>query len=903
MSNQIDLIYAKQVETQLKTVRSELTSTYEEMVKISNLKLDFFGGKSPTAPSGMKKAIDESNALAAATDKNTIKILKSLEQETKARQALDKQRQKAIAENEKALQREQVALAKSESLYGAVRSKMALLTLEYNELATKKSLGAKLTDDESKRYAFLTTKIQGYYKVLDTVNTNIGKFQQRVGQYGGSFNPLTNSVGRLAQELPNLGQSFQIFAMSIGNNIAAFKDAIDDIRANNKVLQAEGKATSSVMSQVGASLFSLNTLLYVGIAVFIAYGKEIGDWVGQLFNADEQLKSLTESTEAFNKSRIEGLKAEVSNEAEIQKNLRIAQNQSLGTIERKIALDKIRSSQAKLYFKDLTDEQIYTGKTTEALNKYVTALKARGESKKATDQIIKNKQRILEIQKEDADSQKAINESKAKSIDLSKRADAAFGNEERSALRSLAVSETRKYNNLIDKRRINQKELNGLLKQNADNQTRINELQAIEIGLDYQEEKSKKANEAAKREDIESLELPKPADSESLLLFLEKYREELQMQQKAVSRNLTMFNAYQHAIDMVSESINGITKGYTDLKKGAEEGSALFERQQKGAENLAESMRKLKEITQSYIASFSDDLIRDAGFDKVVRLFDGTFERLMVGADNSADRFKVAFLEITEAGQQMFNTLTEASKENFDRQYQYLERKKDIEILFAGESDAAREQIEKQYEQRKRVIQERELKAQKEIARFNVLINTAQAVVSALATTPFLAGLALAGVAAAAGAVQLSAINAQQIPQYWKGTENHAGGLMMVNDRGLGSELIQTPDGKSYIAKGKDVIVNAPKGTKVKTAEQTALMFDQSLNGILNERGILSQSNSIVAVDNSGVISEIKNLTTAVLSQSNDVATFDRLGMSIFNVRNGARQKQVGNRLRIKRNG
>lgn len=319
-----------------------------------------------------------------------------------------------------------------------------------------------------------------------------------------------------------------------------------------------------------------------------------------------------------------------------------------------------------------------------------------------------------------------------------------------------------------------------------------------------------------------------------------------------------------------------------------------FKAKQVEADN--EATEKIKQNINDYVRSFSKSFFGDAGLST---LFDIMTDKI----DGFGKDTKTTILAVTEAFQEMYNLMAEASKENFDRQYQYLERKKEIEILFAGESDAAREQIEKQYEQRKRVIQERELKAQKEIARFNVLINTAQAVVSALATTPFLAGLALAGVAAAAGAVQLSAINAQQIPQYWKGTENHAGGLMMVNDRGLGSELIQTPDGKNYIAKGKDVIVNAPKGTKVKTADQTALMFDQSLNGILNERGILSQSNSIVAVDNSGVISEIKNLTTAVLSQSNDVATFDRLGMSIFNVRNGARQKQVGNRLRIQRNG
>lgn len=63
------------------------------------------------------------------------------------------------------------------------------------------------------------------------------------------------------------------------------------------------------------------------------------------------------------------------------------------------------------------------------------------------------------------------------------------------------------------------------------------------------------------------------------------------------------------------------------------------------------------------------------------------------------------------------------------------------------------------------------------------------------------------------------------VPQYAKGTPNggHPGGLMMVND-GRGAEAVITPNGRAFIPRGRNVVLNAPKGTHVLTAEETAYM-------------------------------------------------------------------------------
>lgn len=64
------------------------------------------------------------------------------------------------------------------------------------------------------------------------------------------------------------------------------------------------------------------------------------------------------------------------------------------------------------------------------------------------------------------------------------------------------------------------------------------------------------------------------------------------------------------------------------------------------------------------------------------------------------------------------------------------------------------------------------------------------------------------------------------VPQYATGTPNGGhpvNGPMMVND-GRGAEMVITPNGQAMIPRGRNVVMNAPKGTQVLTAEETAMV-------------------------------------------------------------------------------
>lgn len=54
------------------------------------------------------------------------------------------------------------------------------------------------------------------------------------------------------------------------------------------------------------------------------------------------------------------------------------------------------------------------------------------------------------------------------------------------------------------------------------------------------------------------------------------------------------------------------------------------------------------------------------------------------------------------------------------------------------------------------------------------------------------------------------------VPKYAKGTDGHPGGLAVINDQKgpVHEEYVQMPDGRGFIAKGKDLLVNLQKARR-----------------------------------------------------------------------------------------
>lgn len=212
-------------------------------------------------------------------------------------------------------------------------------------------------------------------------------------------------------------------------------------------------------------------------------------------------------------------------------------------------------------------------------------------------------------------------------------------------------------------------------------------------------------------------------------------------------------------------------------------------------------------------------------------------ERTSEGLAKVKTDWKETFDLIADSAQQAGDIMAEFSQRNFDNEYARLEAQKDISLKFAGDSAEAKAKIEADYEKKRNEIANRENKAKQKQAIFNIAIDTAQAIMATVGKTGF-AGLPLALILGALGAAQIALVASQKIPQYFDGTDNHTGGLMLVND-GAGAnfrEKVILPNGKEIMPEGRNVLMNAPKGTKVLTHEQQIMEM-------LNERGISMSRN------------------------------------------------------------
>ena len=240
-----------------------------------------------------------------------------------------------------------------------------------------------------------------------------------------------------------------------------------------------------------------------------------------------------------------------------------------------------------------------------------------------------------------------------------------------------------------------------------------------------------------------------------------------------------------------------------------------------------------------------------------------TFDLLQNGLDKYGDNWKAKTVMIMESVQEMFNFISSMSQENFAAQYNRLEEEKNIAIAFAGDSASAKAEIERQAEQKRKEIARREAKAKKEQAIVNIAIDTAQALVSLWVNPGYPAAIPLSFLVAALGATQIAMVSSQEIPQYWKGTDNAEGGLAWTQEKGR--EIITDSQGRIKSTgsdKGAELTMLS-KGDKVFTAEKSALMFDNSLNSMLLNNGIVMPKVEI-SMDAEKITNEIKLLANTI---------------------------------------
>jgi hypothetical protein len=885
----------------------DLTTANNEVVKlISNINSAGQAIQSIKTPSGSDSAVKNLNEKLIRQEKLYTDLQIKLQRYAQAQQqtaiknnqleASTIRLNKAKETSVRQLEREQAKLAQANNLYNQTQLKVNQLTQTYNALAIKKELGLQLTTKETTQLSKLTTELNIYQSALKKVDADIQKNQRNVGNYASGWNGLGNSINQLSREAPAFANSVQTGFMAISNNLPILFDEISKVRQANADLIAQGKPIQSTFSQIAGAILSWQTLLSVGVTVLTLYGAKIWDSIS---GAKEKKKALEEEKKAI-EAKVEAERksnesigqsiAQEQNRARIL--FEIAKNQEVSDAKRNEALKELRDRYGK-YLKDLSDEQILAGQTAEAEERLNKALIGRGYALATQSLLEENltKQMSAQVEFQKTLSKGYKNITKANDDLRNSTGKSTKTNDDYWK----SLKETTKANTTAEKT------LNAKLKP-------LKEEEQVLLSLFKENAKyldSVVENTKATKDNKKAKEEKEKIDQDSLQA-LEETISALQKEQKQVSFGSETYEALGFQLKLLQTIYDGLTKKAeetTEAIKGIElDDEQLYE------EYFA--WLKLKEATDEYIRTVTSDAFNNAfnniglASAKMFLDFDengkSTFDKLIEGADTMSERFAVSFQAIGDVAQDVIGMMQNLENQRSEQQLANLEREYQTALLFAGESTTAREELERQYDERRKAIQRKQAQQQKQLAIFNILINTAQGVVSALAMTPPNVPLSIA--IGAIGALQAGIVASQQLPQFYKGTDNAPEGWAWTQEKG--AEIITDKSGKIKTL-GSDKGAQKTylnKGDKVYTASQTeSILFNNELNGILTNNGI---SNAPTVIVDGGLSKEdfnngISKLAKTISEKESFSISRDKRGERVFREKQNKRTELLNVRLKM----
>ena len=208
-------------------------------------------------------------------------------------------------------------------------------------------------------------------------------------------NNLRLQFTQVARELPSLAMGPQMFILAISNNLPMLADAIADVRKQNELLNASGKKAVPVWKQLLGACWSWQTALIAAISVGIMFGKDIASWVKWLFNGKKAFDGLKKAQEDYNKEML-AQQQHAQTEAVTLKLLYDAATDAAGGMKERTDAVKELKKEYPDYFKNLTDEEILTGKAANSYMRLTESIMASARAQAARNSIVEQQGKVLE---------------------------------------------------------------------------------------------------------------------------------------------------------------------------------------------------------------------------------------------------------------------------------------------------------------------------------------------------------------------------------------------------------------------------------------------------------------------------------------------------------------------------
>lgn len=569
----------------------------------------------------------------------------------------------------------------------------------------------------------------------------------------------------------------------------------------------------------------------------------------------EQKKRQEAATDSYNKY-IEGLKSAAATDS-VPVNLRVVTELPDGVnVPDQFTSNSVTSEADKEVTKELIKRRKELIQALDKLNRDA----AKREQKKRENETFELQKFLLEQQI------KFLNElAENEKMDFEVR----FAALEERAEAELALAEFVAKSKFKASARFNQDEINQIIEQGVLTNEQRKKATDAELLIFAQLQAKKREilrNNEADEDDLTVERIRSNADRERAI------------QEKALAEQLALENKF------FQETIN-LYESQEDALRAHEERKAEIKRKY-AIEGLnaqiaaIEELLRVEDLSAADRAQYEQQLaqlklqisdITTQAFTKAAQNTAAVEEQAARDRIQSLERVLDVSFQLAAALTDLANAILDARIQAIDEEIQAEDEKFNKYLENENLTAEQREEIQRKQEESRKRLEKKRREEQRKQAIFNkalaivdVGINTALAIIKSVAASPLTGGQPWASIAAAIGAIQAAAIVAAPIPKYFRGTENHPGGLAEVGERR--PEVIQEPGKDPYIVR-KRGILNLPKGTRViPRLEEYDRMMRASATGIIQVSGkkLLEFQASHRYADSTPLIKAVKENTEAV---------------------------------------
>jgi hypothetical protein len=250
-------------------------------------------------------------------------------------------------------------------------------------------------------------------------------------------------------------------------------------------------------------------------------------------------------------------------------------------------------------------------------------------------------------------------------------------------------------------------------------------------------------------------------------------------------------------------------------------------------------------------------------------------EEAKLQAEKEAQERRKQILQASyELGVQIINAGFEFERMQSEARLTDLQARKEAELKIAGDSEQAKAIVQAKFANEEKKLKEGQARAEKNKALFDIAVNTATAVIKAIAQSPATFGLPFSAFALAQGAIQTALVASRPIPKFKEGVEYLEGKGTATSDSNLawlsvGERVISAETNRKYFP-----VLSAIHQGKVSA---------DLLNAIATQR--LRPEIVLAKTENKEIFllqKQVEKLTKAIATQPKADVNIDKNGFSVF---------------------